>query len=49
MKYVHADVDECQLGVHTCDQHAGCMNTIGWYECSCNVGYTGSGFSCSEL
>ena len=49
VKYVHADVDECQLGVHTCDQHAGCVNTIGWYECSCNVGYTGSGFNCSKL
>ena len=49
MTYVHADVDECQLGVHTCDQHAGCVNTIGWYECSCNVGYTGNGINCSEL
>lgn len=49
MKLVHADIDECQLGMHTCDEHAGCMNTIGWFECSCNVRYTGSGINCSEL
>ena len=42
------DIDECAVGSDVCDTHAECSNTIGSYECSCTVGYTGNGFTCSK-
>ncbi|XP_052081717.1 uncharacterized protein LOC127719541 isoform X3 [Mytilus californianus] len=33
-----ADVNECQLGTHTCQQL--CTNTFGSFTCSCRTGYT---------
>lgn len=29
------DIDECQLGVHTCGENAACTNTEGNYTCTC--------------
>ena len=38
------DIDECTAGVHTCLRGtATCINTIGSYNCSCNLGYVGDG------
>ena len=31
-----------------CDPHAECTNMIGSYECTCEVGYIGSGLSCCK-
>ena len=33
------DVDECAMGVHTCDQICN-VSTDGWYNCSCRDGFT---------
>lgn len=33
------DYDECDLGVHSCDQSHGCINTAGSYICECPEGY----------
>ena len=41
------DIDECAAGLDSCDVNAGCANTDGSYECTCNSGYAGSGLSCS--
>ena len=41
------DIDECQLNLHTCDANAGCSNTIGSFNCQCNLGFTGNGFACA--
>lgn len=41
------DMDECALGVHTCD-HA-CVNTAGSFDCRCNAGYTQDGSTCVQL
>ena len=41
------DVNECQLGTHTCDSNAECTNTVGSYICTCNTGYIGSGLACN--
>ncbi|XP_026958630.1 pro-epidermal growth factor isoform X5 [Sagmatias obliquidens] len=30
-----SDIDECQLGVHTCGENAACTNTEGNYTCTC--------------
>lgn len=36
-----ADMDECALGVHTCEHR--CVNTVGSFDCACNAGYTHRG------
>jgi len=33
-----ADINECRIGNHTCDQK--CVNTNGSYSCDCSKGYT---------
>ena len=46
MSYV-ADINECQPngGLGPCSQI--CTNTIGSFNCSCNTGYTLSGYTCN--
>mmetsp|Transcript_52327 Transcript_52327/g.104816 ORF Transcript_52327/g.104816 Transcript_52327/m.104816 type:complete len:178 (+) Transcript_52327:363-896(+) len=34
---------------HACSGDAACWNDIGTYGCSCNTGYSGDGFSCSDV
>lgn len=31
------EVDECETSEHGCEHK--CTNTLGGYECSCNIGY----------
>ena len=40
------DVDECIEGTHACSGNAACANTYDGYECVCNDGFTGDGFTC---
>ena len=40
------DIHECNENVDDCDADATCTNTLGSYTCSCNIGYSGDGFSC---
>ena len=44
-----ADTDECFEGLDFCVTHAKCTNTIGSYECTCIVGYSGTGYSCCKF
>ena len=39
---VEIDIDECASDNGGCEQN--CHNNNGSYTCSCNTGYTGSGF-----
>ena len=39
-------IDECPVE-NSCDANAICTKTEGSYNCECNAGYTGDGFSCS--
>ncbi len=39
------DVDEC--AANPCDPNATCTNTLGGFDCGCNPGYLGDGFSCT--
>ena len=41
-----ADIDECNLGLDTCDLRATCENINGSYICECTEGYVGNGHSC---
>ena len=42
------DIDECAIGTDMCDTNANCTNTDGSYNCTCDNGYSGDGFTCSE-
>ena len=35
--HIHADIDECALGISGCNQ--GCRNTNGSFICTCHEGY----------
>ena len=41
------DVDECEGS--PCDDNANCENSRGSFECTCNDGYSGNGYECSEI
>ena len=39
------DLDECDINEHNCHVlHGVCLNTIGSYDCECDVGFQGTGF-----
>lgn len=40
----HVDVNECAGG--PCSTAATCINTVGSFQCVCNLGYTGDGLNC---
>lgn len=44
-----ADLDECTLGLDSCDTAATCTNMPGSYGCSCPTGYTGDGQTCTNV
>ena len=46
---MHADIDECIVGLNNCDDSATCINTIGSFTCMCNIGFDGDGVSCNLL
>ena len=43
------DILECETGVHNCDEHATCTNTVGSFTCACNIGWRGSGVECVDI
>ena len=42
------DIDECSEGLDMCASNATCTNTEGDYNCSCDTGYNGDGFTCDS-
>ena len=36
---IFLDIDECNVGRHTCPADATCVNTHGSYKCNCPSGY----------
>ena len=36
-------------GIHTCSENAECENTKGNYTCSCQEGFSGNGFNCTDI
>ena len=45
----HADINECVMDTDMCHVNAECNNTIGTYQCTCKVGYSGDGFNCTGM
>ena len=43
---ISLDINEC-LSV-PCHANASCTDTEGSFDCQCNKGYSGTGFSCSS-
>ena len=44
-----SDINECALGMDNCDRNADCTDTEGSFTCTCELGYTGDGTTCSKL
>ena len=42
-------IDECSLGIDTCDDNATCTDTPDGYTCTCNDGYEGDGETCTDI
>ena len=42
-----ADVNECELEIHTCHSNANCTDTDGSFNCTCREGFEGDGFNCT--
>ena len=42
------DINECSAGIDWCAFDATCTNTEGGYNCSCDTGFHGDGFSCNS-
>ena len=43
------DVNECDEGTDECHSNATCSNTVGSYDCTCVLGYSGDGFNCTSM
>ena len=41
--FVCLDVDECADGTDNCHVNADCTDTIGSFQCTCSIGYSGDG------
>ena len=48
IKFFDVDIDECFAGTDMCTSNATCINTEGGYNCSCDTGYHGDGFTCNS-
>ena len=42
-----ADINECELEIHTCNPNANCADTDGSFNCTCGEGFEGNGFNCT--
>ncbi|XP_046860220.1 fibrillin-1-like [Xenia sp. Carnegie-2017] len=41
--------NECKLQIDECHQHADCHDQSVGYKCSCQTGFTGNGWNCSDI
>jgi len=44
---VFADINECELEIHTCSSNAICTDKDGSFNCTCREGFEGDGFNCT--
>ena len=43
------NVTDLIYGIHECSEDAFCANTVGAYNCTCNEGYSGDGWNCTDI
>lgn len=43
------DINECLTNSGGCAMNATCANTPGSFTCTCNMGFTGDGFTCTPV
>lgn len=48
-EHCEKDINECENGRNDCHVNANCTNTVGSFNCTCKVGYTGDGRICSAF
>jgi len=41
------DINECATNNGGCSTVADCRNTLGSFTCTCPLGYSGDGFTCT--
>ena len=46
--YSLVDIDECVAELDNCHKNATCNNTLGGFECTCNIGFDGDGLNCTS-
>ena len=44
-----ADINECELEIHSCSAYANCTDTDGSFNCTCREGFEGDGFNCTGM
>ena len=45
---LHADFDECELGIDNCHENSTCTDVVGSFVCTCNNGFDGNGVDCTS-
>ena len=46
--FLYSDINECDRDeLNNCDENAQCTDMDGSYNCSCNFGYSGNGYTCT--
>ena len=46
--YNITDIDECSEVLDSCDMNADCTDTDGSFTCTCQVGFSGDGLTCTS-
>ena len=46
--YFNTDIDECDLGLHTCVSPFVCVNINGSYNCQCQQGFSSVNNGCQD-
>ncbi|XP_077966704.1 uncharacterized protein LOC144420858 isoform X2 [Styela clava] len=49
VKFCCPPENKCSSGKHNCSDNALCNNTAEGYTCSCNDGFTGDGYNCTDV
>ena len=44
-----SDINECNTGLHNCDENADCSNTDGSYTCTCKPSFYDNGRKCESI
>ena len=47
---INTDINECiSTDLNSCAEQAACTNSDGSFICTCDIGYTGDGMTCTGI